>query len=520
MDQQTIIAGLVTIGVGAVSGGITNAVAVWMLFNPHEPRGVGPFRLQGAIPKNKGRLAKAIGRTVGERLLTTEDLAQRLAAPSVREAFDAALGRILDEVLERERGPLREHLTPELLATLDESLAGLGPRVADRVAAYAGGDDFREHAARWIERLRAEVADRPLGDALTADRRDAIRAKLEAWLDRLAQDDDLERTLRDWIDAQLARLGEDEQPLIERLPPGIVGAIEHAIADYIPLALERLGDVLADPAARAQVQTALRLAFDHSIRDMLLHERLLARLVVTDRTIERLIDGFEREGFERFADSLAAPDMKEQVTRAVGDAVQSFLRQPLGERLRGLDPERRAALRTTLGDWLVRAAREPATRAALGRAVDRLLDTVERRTWGEVLDVVPPERVARFAGDVLADERGRRWVEEAAGHVAQALLARPIGRPAAWLGAETTASLRQAASDAAWRGLQTQVPLVVAQLGVREMVEQKVLGFSTHRMEEIVREVSQRELDLIVRLGYLLGGMVGVVAFVINLVLA
>jgi uncharacterized membrane protein YheB (UPF0754 family) len=32
-------------------------------------------------------------------------------------------------------------------------------------------------------------------------------------------------------------------------------------------------------------------------------------------------------------------------------------------------------------------------------------------------------------------------------------------------------------------------------------------------MEEIVRNVTQRELDLIVRLGYVLGGLVGVVAF-------
>jgi uncharacterized membrane protein YheB (UPF0754 family) len=45
------------------------------------------------------------------------------------------------------------------------------------------------------------------------------------------------------------------------------------------------------------------------------------------------------------------------------------------------------------------------------------------------------------------------------------------------------------------------------------MVEQKVLGFSTQRMEEIVRGVTQRELNLIVRLGYVLGGVVGVVAF-------
>ena len=91
--------------------------------------------------------------------------------------------------------------------------------------------------------------------------------------------------------------------------------------------------------------------------------------------------------------------------------------------------------------------------------------------------------------------------------------------PADWLGAETTAALRAAATTTAWEWVQDQIPRVVAQIRVPEMVEQKVLGFSTQRMEEIVRNVTQRELDLIVRLGYVLGGLVGLVAFLVNLLL-
>jgi uncharacterized membrane protein YheB (UPF0754 family) len=40
-----------------------------------------------------------------------------------------------------------------------------------------------------------------------------------------------------------------------------------------------------------------------------------------------------------------------------------------------------------------------------------------------------------------------------------------------------------------------------------------VLGFSTQRVEEIVRGVTQRELNLIVQLGYLLGAVIGGVQY-------
>ena len=519
MDQQTLVQGLVTVAVGAVSGGITNAVAIWMLFHPYESRGLGPVRIQGAIPKNKARLARSIGRTVGERLLTPEDLAQRLGAPAVREAFDRAMGGVLDAVLERERGPLREQLPPRVSAALDQALAGLAPRVADRVAAYAASPDFERLVVGWIGRIHEEVGDRPLAATLTEERRAALAAQVERWVGRVAENQELAVTLRGFVDRQLDALSRDDTPLLDRLPPGIVGALEHAITDYLPIALERLSALLADPDARGMVEGALRSAFDHSVRDLLIHERILARLVVTDRTIERLVDGFEREGFDRFAESLARPEMKAQVTRAVNDAVVNFLRLPLGERLRRFTPERREALAGTLTDWLVRVARDGGTRAAVVRALDRLLDAAERRTWGDVLGVVPPERLAQVLGQVLAGEAGRRWVEERTSQIAGELLARPIGRPADWLGAETAAALREGVSAAAWTWMQEQIPRVVEQIRVPEMVEQKVLGFSTKRMEEIVRTVTQRELDLIVRLGYLLGAIVGAVAFGVNLLL-
>ena len=45
------------------------------------------------------------------------------------------------------------------------------------------------------------------------------------------------------------------------------------------------------------------------------------------------------------------------------------------------------------------------------------------------------------------------------------------------------------------------------------MVERKVLGFSTARIEEIIRGVTERELNMIVRLGYVLGAIIGLITF-------
>lgn len=516
MDSQTLVAGLLTVAVGAISGGLTNAVAIWMLFHPYEQRGRWPFRFHGAIPKNKERLAKSIGKTVGEKLLTPADLSQRLSAPEVRAAFDRALSGFLDDILERDQGPLIEVLPPGIATELEAWVDRLGDRVAGELATYLAGPAFLGQAEQWIRDWQAKHGDRPLSELLTPGRREEFEARVEGWLRQFTEGEDLEGALRHFVEVQLERLGRDHRPLIDQLPPGLVGTVEASISDYLPVAIERIGSVLADPDAKGKIHVALRTAFDRAVRDLLLHERLLAKLVVTDQTFTRLLDGLEREGFERFAESLSTPEMRQQLTRAVNDGLVSFLRIPLSDRLASMGAEKQAALAGTLGDWLVRVARDETTRTVGRRAVTRLLDATQRRTWNDVLAAIPPQRVAKFLADTAAGEDGRRWVADAARSAARALLRRPLGRPSAWLGPDTTLRVREAILNAAWGWTERQVPQVVAQFNVQEMVEQKVLGFSTQRMEEIIRNVTQRELTLIVRLGYVLGAIVGLVAFGIN----
>ena len=89
-----LIRALITIAFGALAGGLTNSVAIWMLFHPYEPPRVASRdlkMLQGAIPKNQPRLAAAVGRTVGTRLLTEEDLGEIFGDQEFRAAFDVHL---------------------------------------------------------------------------------------------------------------------------------------------------------------------------------------------------------------------------------------------------------------------------------------------------------------------------------------------------------------------------------------------------------------------------------------------
>lgn len=356
---------LVMVGFGALAGGVTNAIAVWMLFHPYEKQ----FGLQGAIPKNKARLARSIGRTVGEKLLTPKDLLDELSRAGFRETLNTRLAEFIGKALETERGPLRSLLPPEVIGAVEEALAGLGPMVAAGVSAHATTPEFETQVRAAVRRLREEVGEMRVDAVLTPERR-------------------------------------------------------------------------ADLAAQAAV-------------------------IATD-LLEQSRDSDDRSATAR------------------------------------------------IGDMLLRMAGTERTRSFVERTVHDALSRAGNRRWSDVLDAAGEETLVRWISEAAGSPRANALVAEGTRKGTAALLDKPIGRPGRFLAPDTPERLAAVAGPALWQWLEGQLPKMVEQLDIQTMVERKVLGFSTQRIEEIIRGVTERELRMIVRLGYLLGAVIGVATFAVS----
>jgi uncharacterized membrane protein YheB (UPF0754 family) len=82
---------------GAFIGWLTNKIALWMLYHPERAYGPGWFAWQGLIPRRKEELARAIARTVTDKLLTEDDLSDMLRRLNLR----VYLREVTDSLIER-----------------------------------------------------------------------------------------------------------------------------------------------------------------------------------------------------------------------------------------------------------------------------------------------------------------------------------------------------------------------------------------------------------------------------------
>ncbi len=502
----------VHVAIGTIAGGASDTVAVWMLFHPR--RKVLGF--QGAIPKNQARLAKSLGRTVGERLLTPTDIMAELVRAGVREKLDETLALVIGNVLDTERASLREILPPSVLLEVERALTSGVPIVVERLAEFTDSAEFETRARGFVARRRAELKDRLVGNVLTAERRAAITARAAEWASEFSQSDELAQGVHDYVERRAVQMLSSREPLMEQVPPAFVSAIDGGIEAYLPVAVEKLAGVLRDPLARERIRLRLHGLFARFVEDLKFHERVIAKLVVTERTLDRALDSVEREGAEQLGELLEDPAVRERITAAVHEAITSYLAKPLADIVGPPESERARAVMETVARGLVRVLRAEETRHLLVEKLDAALARAEQKTWGDLLAPLDDQTLANWIVGAARSPRSRELIEDASRTAIRQALDKPIGRPGRWLPPDSSTRLGGAFAPAIWDLVESQLPALIQRLDVQAMVERKVLAFSFERLEELIRGVINRELRLIIFIGYVLGGLIAVIGFSIS----
>ncbi len=88
--------------IAALTGYLTNYVAVRMLFRPRAERRFLGFKLQGLVPRRRSEIARSVGETVEKHLVSHEDVKEALSHPDVHDRIKSLVDdRIADLVEHR-----------------------------------------------------------------------------------------------------------------------------------------------------------------------------------------------------------------------------------------------------------------------------------------------------------------------------------------------------------------------------------------------------------------------------------
>lgn len=245
MSVIEILAGPV---IGAVIGYFTNYIAVKMLFHPLKPVKIGgrtlPFT-PGIIPKGRPRLAKALGKAVGEKLLTREDIRKMLLSGDVKDKILDGVVKGIQEV---------QHSQDSLETFLEQYMT-----VEDYEAMRGRLEDFiTEKISHGLEQL-------DVGKIIAEEGAKEIREKFQGTMVSMFLKDDLIRSVAgpigDKVGEYIRENGRD------KIHPIVVGEIAAAESrpicqwfENIPLGEEKIRQLAEKIYTRLAEEKAGELA--------------------------------------------------------------------------------------------------------------------------------------------------------------------------------------------------------------------------------------------------------------------
>lgn len=152
--------------IGGVIGLVTNGIAIRMLFRPFYPVKIGKYTLPftpGLIPKEKPRLARAIGAVIGKDLLDTDTLQKALASEDIRQALNRRTDQIIEDLGQEDRTVYELLKSRGFAEPADAAAAYVGKSVSqyvtDSLIERGIGEEILEYAVtQVIANLNAMVA--------------------------------------------------------------------------------------------------------------------------------------------------------------------------------------------------------------------------------------------------------------------------------------------------------------------------------------------------------------------------
>ena len=165
---------LTMISIGALIGGVTNLLAIRMLFRPYDAKYFGKWRIPftpGLIPKRQDELANQLGRLVTNYLVTTASIQSKLREPMYQEQLERFLLRnwydlneqklTLHQLIDKTGVLLTEKRIEETIEqALEKRLKDFYEKHKSNPIDQYISDEMNEQALQFIPQIRVQLLEK------------------------------------------------------------------------------------------------------------------------------------------------------------------------------------------------------------------------------------------------------------------------------------------------------------------------------------------------------------------------
>ncbi|HVF46731.1 MAG TPA: DUF445 family protein, partial [Pyrinomonadaceae bacterium] len=493
-------------------------LAVRMLFRPRLPfklLGITVFP-QGMIPRHRDRLANAIGRAVGEELVSKDTIVAQLTGNDfLRNKIQAVVDSYTNELLAQDYPSLIETLPKHIREPILDAIAGMQIRLAEHIRSVLSDEESHNTIRSFVTRRVDDVLGKRVSEVVDDEAFSKITGFIDKRVRSAVKAKAFEANIRDFISRRLHDLINSETPLGSMLTPDAVELLKEKANEQIEPAIHQLAELANAEKTRNQISSLIKREVHNYYENL----SFFKKIFVSRETLLGEVDDLVSASLpKRIEETLRGAFFAEEARSFIGSSIDNALAKPLPVVIGAVAPEQLARLKEQVTGSVLGMLQSEETVSGIHSYLRATLEKLRPHSIDAILQIIhreSEEKLKRMLANGLIEIISREETSNIINEMLAAQIDRVLSKPIGKLGEHIPeARLREASAlltDAIIDAVHTKLPDTVAEFDVAGMVREKIQNYPPEKLESLVMSVAKEHLRTIELFGALFGFFIGVV---------
>jgi uncharacterized membrane protein YheB (UPF0754 family) len=504
--------------VGTFHGYAGAWLAVRMLFRPRNPvkfLGITVFP-QGMIPRHREKLANAIGKAVGEELVSQETITNELFGKEfLRKKIQSVVDSYTNDLLAQNYPSVIEALPSNLREPVLDAVSSLQLKIGSHIRTVLQSEETAASISQFVNRRVDEFLSQRVSETITEEQFHKILSFLETRVRNVVKEPMLEKKIGDFISRRVDDLANTNTPLGEMFTPDAVQLLKEKAIEQIEPIVHQLAQVATSERTRNQISSLIK----REVHDYYENLAFFKRIFVSRENLLREVDDLVNENLpKRIEETLRGEFFEQEARNFLDNAIDNALGRPLPEVLGKIAPEQLERLKTQITKAVVSVLQGDQMQRSISAYLTDTMEKIRPHSLDAILQTVHPEseeKLKRLLAsgllNVLNREETAAIINRVLSKQIERLLSAPIGKLSDHIAEDKVRQAGKSLTETIISAAKEKLPGAIKEFDIGNVVREKINHYPVEKLENLVLSVAKEHLRTIEWFGALFGFLIGIV---------
>ncbi|MDQ3321074.1 MAG: DUF445 family protein [Acidobacteriota bacterium] len=493
-------------------------LAVRMLFSPRNPVkvfGVTVFP-QGMIPRHRERMAEAIGKAVGEELVSQETVLEELFEKDfLARKIQGVVDSYSLDLLSQNYPSLIEALPANAREPVLDAISSLQLKIFDHIENVLKSEETSASIYNFVDRRVDEVLSRRISETVDEETFNKILGFLETRIRSIVKEPAFEQKIRDFINRRIDDLAHTEMSLGEMFTDDAVTLLKEKATGQIEPIVHHLSEIITAQRTRNQIGALIK----HEVHDY--YERLpfFKKMFVSRENLIKDVDDLVNESMpKRIEETLRGDFFANEAQNFLDVSIDNAMAQPIPEIIGKIAPEQLERFKAQISKSVFSVLQGDEMRKSVSAYLTDTLQKLRPHSLGAVLQTAHPEAekklksiLAKNLTHILSRRETSNFINSVLGGQIERLLAAPLGKLSDHISEEKVRRAGKSLTETIISAAREKLPEAIREFDIGNVVREKINNYPVEKLEALVLSIAKEHLRTIELFGALFGLIIGIV---------